>query len=289
LTPLGDPPLFMGFMAGVPFEWTLLKLWPMWLLVNGVLLAIFNIWDQLVFSREERARHGSQLEEVLKHKPLGISGGLNFLFLAGVVAAVYFKGIYNWPWGVQEAIMAAMAAMAYLTTSAANRSANRFSFGPIVEVAVLFVGIFITMAPALQILNSWGSSDREVLGMKFAMGEPWQFFWAAGALSSFLDNAPTYMTMAATAAGMKDVPAEGQYLAQFLTKGPDSASLLAAISCGAVMMGANTYIGNGPNFMVKAIAEENGVRMPSFFGYMAFSGMVLIPLFVVVTVVFFRG
>jgi len=289
LTPLGDPPLFMGFMAGVPFEWTLVSLWPHWLVVNVSLLATFQIWDQVVLGREERARHGSQLEEVLKHEPLGIRGGLNFLFLAGVVAAVYFKGIYNWPWGVQEAIMAAMAVLAYVTTSAANRTANSFSFGPIVEVAVLFVGIFITMAPALQILNAWGSGDREVLGMKFAMGEPWQFFWATGILSGFLDNAPTYMTMAATAAGMKDVPAEGQYLAQFLKISPDSASLLAAISCGAVFMGANTYIGNGPNFMVKAIAEENGVRMPSFFGYMTFSGMILIPLFVVVTVVFFRG
>ena len=289
LTPLGDPPLFMGFMAGVPFGWTLVNLWPMWLLVIGVLLALFNIWDQLVFGREERARHGSQLEEALKHEPLGVSGGLNFLFLAGVVAAVYFKGITNWPWGVQEAIMAAMAVLAYLTTPSANRTANSFSFGPIVEVAVLFVGIFITMAPSLQILNAWGSGEREVLGLTFAMRQPWQFFWAAGALSSFLDNAPTYMTMAATAAGMKQIAAEGQFLAEFLSLGPQSESLLAAISCGAVFMGANTYIGNGPNFMVKAIAEENGVRMPSFFGYMTYSGMILIPLFVVVTIVFFRG
>jgi Na+/H+ antiporter NhaD/arsenite permease-like protein len=289
LTPLGDPPLFMGFTAGVPFTWTLENLWREWLLVNGVLLGVFNIWDQSVFGREERARHGSQLEAALKHEPLGISGGLNFLFLAGVVAAVYFKGIYNWPWGVQEAIMAAMAVLAYLTTPAANRAANSFSFGPIVEVAVLFVGIFITMAPALQILNAWGSGDRDVLGMRFAMDQPWQFFWSTGILSSFLDNAPTYMTMAATAAGREHVAAEGQYLAQFLKMGPESASLLAAISCGAVFMGANTYIGNGPNFMVKAIAEENGVRMPSFFGYMAYSGMILIPLFVVVTIVFFRG
>jgi Na+/H+ antiporter NhaD/arsenite permease-like protein len=289
LTPLGDPPLFMGFTAGVPFEWTLLNLWPMWLLVNAVLLAIFNIWDQSVFGREERARHGSQLEDVMKHEPLGASGGLNFVFLAGVVAAVYFKGIYNWPWGVQEALMAAMAVLAYLTTPAANRAANGFSFGPIVEVAVLFVGIFITMAPALQILNAWGSGQRDVLGMTFTMREPWQFFWITGALSSFLDNAPTYMTLAATAAGMEHVAAEGQYLARFLAIGPEGASLLAAVSCGAVFMGANTYIGNGPNFMVKAIAEESGVRMPSFFGYMAYSGMILIPLFIVVTIVFFRG
>jgi Na+/H+ antiporter NhaD/arsenite permease-like protein len=289
LTPLGDPPLFMGFTAGVPFDWTLWKLWPQWLVVNVALLVTFHIWDAIVFAREEQARPGSQLEEVMKHEPLGISGGLNFLFLGGVVAAVYFKGVYNWPWGVQEGIMAAMAVLAYLTTSQANRAANKFSFGPIIEVAVLFVGIFITMTPALQILNSWGSGNRDVLGMKFGMTEPWQFFWASGILSSFLDNAPTYITMAATASGLKGVQATGQYLREFLDQGEAAEALLAAISCGAVFMGANTYIGNGPNFMVKAIAEENGVKMPSFFGYMLYSGMILIPLFAVVTAVFFRG
>ena len=288
LTPLGDPPLFMGFTAGVPFEWTLLNLWPMWLAVNLTLLVVFHIWDQLVFAREEKERIGSQLEEVMKHEPLGISGGLNFLFLAGVVAAVYFKGVYNWPWGVQEGIMALMAILAYLTTAKANREANKFTFGPIIEVAVLFIGIFITMTPALQILNAWGRGDREVVGRGFGMSEPWQFFWASGGLSSFLDNAPTYITMAATASGLKGVAAEGQYLAEFI-KISGAEALLAAISCGAVFMGANTYIGNGPNFMVKAIAEENGVKMPSFFGYMAYSGAILIPIFIAVTFIFFRG
>ena len=289
LTPLGDPPLFMGFTAGVPFEWTLQHLWPQWLAVNLALLVIFHLWDEVIFNMEEKARPGSQLEEVLKHEPLGIRGGLNFLFLAGVVAAVYFKGVYNWPWGVQEAILAALAALAYLTTAAENRRANKFSFGPILEVAYLFVGIFVTMTPALQILNAWGGGEREVLGMQFTMTRPWQFFWASGSLSSFLDNAPTYITMAATAAGLHHVPARGQYLAEFLAKGPETAALLAAISCGAVFMGANTYIGNGPNFMVKAIAEENGVQMPSFFGYMAYSCGILIPIFVVVTFVFFSS
>ena len=289
LTPLGDPPLFMGFTSGVPFEWTLFNLWPMWLVVNLALLVIFHIWDQLVFAKEEKDRIGSQLEEVMKHEPLGISGGLNFLFLAGVVAAVYFKGVYEWPWGVQEGIMALMAVLAYFTTAQSNRTANKFTFGPILEVAILFLGIFITMAPALQILNAWGRGDREVLGLHFGMSQTWQFFWATGSLSSFLDNAPTYITMAATAAGLKDVTAEGQYLREFLKLGGDAPRLLAAISCGAVFMGANTYIGNGPNFMVKAIADENGVKMPSFFGYMAYSGMILIPIFVAVTVIFFRA
>ncbi len=289
LTPLGDPPLFMGFMKGVPFLWTLEHLWQEWLVVNIALLVIFHIWDEIVFAREEKQRPGSQFEDVMKHEPLGIHGGLNFLFLAGVVAAVYFKGVYNWPWGVQEGIMALMAVLAYGTTAPANRALNKFTFGPIIEVAVLFLGIFVTMAPALQILNAWGGGQRDVLGMQFGLSQPWHFFWASGSLSSFLDNAPTYITMAATAAGLKDVPADGQYLEKFLDLGGDAVPLLAAISCGAVFMGANTYIGNGPNFMVKAIAEENGVKMPSFFGYMLYSGAILIPIFVAVTLLFFRG
>jgi len=147
-------------------------------------------------------------------------------------------------------------------------------------VAVLFAGIFVTMAPALLLLNQHAPS----LGIR----EPWQFFWATGVLSSFLDNAPTYLTFAATACGLDGVGLEGRYLAAYLALGDRATEILAAISTGAVFMGANTYIGNGPNFMVKAIAEENGVPMPSFFGYMAYSGAILIPIFVVVTFVFFR-
>jgi Na+/H+ antiporter NhaD/arsenite permease-like protein len=294
LTPLGDPPLFLGFLKGVPFEWTL-RLWKEWALVNGVLLILFNLWDQRVLAAEERERPGSQLEEVQKHEPLSISGGLNFLFLLGVVATIYAagRGLMNegrpWPFGVQEALMAVLAVLAYATTSRSNREANKFTWTPIVEVAVLFAGIFVTMAPALLILNSWGQGTRDVAGMSFGMTQPWQFFWGSGALSSFLDNAPTYLTFAATASGMEGVSVEGaHYLADFLAKGDAAAALLAAVSCGSVFMGANTYIGNGPNFMVKAIAEENGVKMPSFFGYMAYSVGILIPIFVAVTFVFFR-
>lgn len=297
LTPLGDPPLFMGFLKGVPFEWTLVNLWPQWIVVNVLLLVIFNIWDQMAFAKEEQARPGSQLEEVMKHEPIGINGGLNFLFLLGVVAVIYCSGNIKmpgdkpWPWGMAEGMMAALAIAAYFTTAQENREKNKFTFGPIIEVAVLFIGIFITMAPALLILNAWGQPEngREILGMKFGMKEPWQFFWVSGALSSFLDNAPTYMTMAATACGLKGVAVEGSdYLKTFLAQGPAAARLLMAISCGAVFMGANTYIGNGPNFMVKAIAEENSVKMPSFFGYMVYSCGILIPIFVIVTFVFFR-
>jgi Na+/H+ antiporter NhaD/arsenite permease-like protein len=292
LTPLGDPPLFLGFLKGVPFEWTL-GLWRQWLIVNGALLVVFHVWDQIALNREERERPGPQLEEVQRHEPLRVQGLVNFLFLAGVVAAIYAsgRGLGNqgspWPYGVQEGIMAGLALAAYALTPGENRTRNRFTFGPIVEVAVLFAGIFITMAPALVILNAWGQGQRQVLGAEFGLSLPWQFFWITGGLSSFLDNAPTYLTFAATACGLEGVAAEGRYLETFLNKGPDAVRLLAAISCGAVFMGANTYIGNGPNFMVKAIAEENGVPMPSFFGYMLYSGCILLPLFVVVTFLFF--
>jgi len=294
LTPLGDPPLFLGFLKGVPFLWTLENLWPHWLVVNLGLLGIFQFWDQAIFNREEKERPGSQLEEVQVHAPLKLNGMLNFAFLAGVVLTIYAsgQGMFNdgnpWPYGIQEGIMTLLAVVAYLTTSPAYRENNKFTFGPIIEVAVLFIGIFITMAPALQILNAWGRGDRPDLG-EMAIVAPWQYFWATGTLSSFLDNAPTYLTFAATACGMKGVDAEGsRYMLEFLQQ-PGSAKLLQAISAGAVFMGANTYIGNGPNFMVKAIAEENGVKMPSFFGYMAYSMGVLVPLFIVVTILFFRG
>jgi Na+/H+ antiporter NhaD/arsenite permease-like protein len=284
LTPLGDPPLFLGFLKGVPFTWTF-RLWPEWLLVNGALLVIFNVWDQRVLAREERERPGSQLEAVLEHEPLGIEGARNFGFLGAIVAIIFAAGSgagnagAPWPFGVQEGLMLLATGLAYATTPGRIRSANSFGFGPIIEVAVLFAGIFVTMAPALLLLNANAK--------QFGITEPWHFFWVTGVLSSFLDNAPTYLTFAATACGLDGIALEGRYLAEYLALGPRAVETLAAISTGAVFMGANTYIGNGPNFMVKAIAEENGVPMPSFFGYMAYSGAVLIPLFVIVTFVIF--
>jgi Na+/H+ antiporter NhaD/arsenite permease-like protein len=277
LTPLGDPPLFLGFLKGVPFEWTL-SLWKEWALVNGALLVLFNVWDQRVLDAEELARPGSQLEEVMHHEPLRIEGKRNFFLLAGVIASIYLGGRMGWRYGVQEAAMAALAVGAFVLTPAKLRSDNGFTWGPIVEVAVLFAGIFVTMAPALLVLNAHAGT----LGVR----EPWQFYWASGALSSFLDNAPTYLTFSATASGLHGIAVEGRYMAELLAQGDTAAKIVAAISCGSVMMGANSYIGNGPNFMVKAIAEDAGVRMPSFFGYMAYSVGILIPLFVVVTFVF---
>ncbi len=288
LTPLGDPPLFLGFLEGVPFEWTL-RLWKEWAFVNGALLVIFNLLDQRIFNQEEQERPGSQLEEVMQHEPLRVSGLHNLALLAGVVAVIYAagKGLGasdgRWPAGMQEALLVLLGVVSYFTTSKQIHADNRFSFGPINEVAILFAGIFVTMTPALLILNAQGS--------KLGVDQPWEYFWAAGALSSFLDNAPTYLTFAATACGAHGIDtSQSGYMARFLAL-PNNAQaeqILAAISCGAVFMGANTYIGNGPNFMVKAIAEESGVRMPGFFGYMAYAACILIPLFIGVTLAFFR-
>jgi Na+/H+ antiporter NhaD/arsenite permease-like protein len=284
LTPLGDPPLFLGFLKGVPFEWTF-RLWKGWLFVNGLLLVLFNVWDQVVFAREEKARPGSQLEEVQQHEPLEIEGRRNFFFLGAGVATIVAAGNglgsggAGWPFGIQEGLLLAIALIAYISTPQAYRAANAFAFGPIIEVALLFAGIFVTMAPALLLLNANAA--------EFGLERPWQFFWATGLLSSFLDNAPTYLTFAATACGLQGIALDGLYLRELIAHGPEAERILAAISAGAVMMGANSYIGNGPNFMVKAIAEADGVEMPSFFGYMAYSCGILLPLFALVTVVFF--
>jgi len=286
LTPIGDPPLLLGFLKGVPFDWTL-RLWPQWLTATAVLLVIFNVWDQVVFDREERARPGSQLE------PLRVRGAASTAALAGVLVTIISAGRAAaggrpWALGVQEAVIALLAVTAYLATPREARERNAFTFGPLIEVAVLFAGIFATMAPVLEILNAWSQGARTVLGMSFGVSQPWQFFWSAGALSSVLDNAPTYLAFAASAAGLQGVPAHGPFIGA-LTLDPETARILAAIATGSVFMGANTYIGNAPNFMVKSIAEENGVKMPSFFGYTAYSCGILLPIFVAISLLFFRS
>jgi Na+/H+ antiporter NhaD/arsenite permease-like protein len=261
LTPLGDPPLFLGYLAGVPFGWTL-RLWPQWGLMLVVLLAAYFVYDSVQFAREPLAairRDRAQVE------PLRVRGGLNAVWLAGVVLGVAFL---HAPW--RELAIVTLAAVSLTLTPSRIRRDNGFSAGPMVEVAVLFAGIFLTMIPALDLLRLRGDE----LGVRV----PWQFFWASGALSSFLDNAPTYLTFLALGQALR-LPAEVVGV---------PTEILAAISVGSVAMGANTYIGNAPNFMVKAIAEEAGVKMPGFFGYMLYSGAILLPLFVVVTLVFFR-
>ena len=288
LTPLGDPPLFLGFLKGVPFAWTF-RLWKEWLFVNGLLLVMFYAWDRLVWIRDAKESAINQQDLPSTVEKLSIAGGHNILLLAGVVAAIFCSGNgigtggTPWPKGLQEGCMALLAAISYFSTSREIHRSNRFSFTPINEVAIIFAGIFVTMIPALLLLNANGKS--------LGVSEPWQFFWISGLLSSVLDNAPTYLTFAATACGIHGVQVgDKPYLAEFLALPPAvrANELLAAISCGSVFMGANTYIGNGPNFMVKAIAEESGVKMPSFFGYMLYSGTILIPIFVLVTLVFFR-
>jgi Na+/H+ antiporter NhaD/arsenite permease-like protein len=264
LTPIGDPPLLLGFLKGVPFRWTL-QLWPQWLFVNGVLLVIFNVWDQWALNKDERELPGSQHEEVLMHEPLRVQGAVELLALVGVLATVLMGG--------SALIVALLAVIGYLGGSAERREKNAFTWGPIIEVAILFAAIFVTMAPMLEILNANAAS----LGLR----TPTQFFWTTGALSSVLDNAPTYLAFASAAAGLQNIPPHGAYV------GAIDPRILAAISTGAVFMGANTYIGNAPNFMVKAIAEESGVKMPSFFGYMVYSVGILIPLFVVVSLILF--
>jgi Na+/H+ antiporter NhaD/arsenite permease-like protein len=261
LTPLGDPPLFLGYLQGVPFTWTF-RLWTPWLFMVGVLLGIYFVWDSTQYTHEPLAalrRDRTQFE------PLRIRGGANAVWLAGVVLAV---ALLHAP--AREAVIVGLAALSLWLTPAPLRRANGFTYSPIVEVAVLFFGIFLTMIPALELLRLRGGE----LGVR----EPWQFFWASGVLSSFLDNAPTYLTFLALGQGLR--------LADEIVGVPHA--ILAAISVGAVAMGANTYIGNAPNFMVKAVAEEAGVKMPSFFGYLMFSGAILLPVFAVATVLFFR-
>ncbi len=276
LTPLGDPPLFLGFLRGVPFLWTL-RLWKIWLLVNGALLLIFFIIDSTVFRREDIARPGDLDKIAIEHEvPVSIAGRRNFLYLAGMIAVLLLSGTFSLPIGVAELAMLSMGALSWWTTPMPYRRENDFSWAPIVEVAVLFSGIFATMIPALEILNARGG--------ELGATRPWQFFWASGLLSSFLDNAPTYLTFASTASGLLGTSASN--LSELLTK-VEGAGLLTAIAAGSVLMGANTYVGNGPNFMVKAIAEQSGVRMPNFFHYMAWSGAILIPLFFGVTFLFF--
>jgi Na+/H+ antiporter NhaD/arsenite permease-like protein len=277
LTPLGDPPLFLGFLRGVPFPWTL-RLWPVWLFVVGALLMVFYVVDSTLFRREDLETPGDLDEVAVKHAvPLHVEGKWNLLWLGGVVAVLAASGSLGLPAGVQEGGMLLMAGLSWVTTPRPLRAENGFTWGPILEVAALFAGIFATMVPALALLQARGGE----LGIR----TPAQYFWASGILSSFLDNAPTYLTFASTASGL--LGTDAGHLDQ-LAASAGGAPLLAAISAGSVLMGANTYIGNGPNFMVKAIAEQGGVRMPGFFGYMAWSGAVLIPLFVAVTFLFFR-
>ncbi len=291
LTPLGDPPLFLGFLRGVPFTWTF-RLAAPWALVNGVLLSLFAIIDRVIAAREKR---NSRKAAGISHfpaslqEPLRLDGAINLFWLLGIVVVVFVMGTYGTPlFGdsyirslVQVLGMLGCGALSLVSTKREIHEANRFNWAPIIEVAVVFIGVFVTMIPALSFLGERGAS----LGIT----KPWQFFWASGALSSVLDNAPTYLTFASLAVGVTNSAGASLSVENLgaLAFHPSGQHLLEAVSCGAVFMGAITYIGNGPNFIVKAIAEQHHVRMPSFFGYTAWSIAILVPLFGLVSHIFF--
>ncbi len=279
LLPIGDPPLFLGYLLGVPFLYTT-TFWKEWLFVNGLLLVIYYFWDRFWYYPHEIV--ADIIRDETQVRPLQISGLWPNVFLLGSVVlsvALLDPGkpfpATDWhPWiYLREIVQLFLVAISLSLGSRRLREANNFNYHAIVEVAALFFGIFITMQPALQILALRGPS----LGLV----EPWHFFWFTGGLSSVLDNAPTYVVFFTTAQSVTTkmglpLPIAGV-----------AEPLLAALSLGAVFMGANTYIGNGPNFMVRAIAEKSGVKMPGFFGYLLYSGAILIPIFILTTYLFF--
>jgi Na+/H+ antiporter NhaD/arsenite permease-like protein len=266
LTPLGDPPLFLGFLKGVPFFWTL-RLIPFWFFAVAILLIIAYFFDSYFIKREDPETFLAGLDE-RSGKRVEIKGKINLLFLLMVIGAFFIPPIFR------EVVMIAAAGLSIYFTPVVMREENAFTYHPIIEVALLFIGIFVTMVPVLAIL--------QVNGSRMGVSEPWHFFWASGSLSSFLDNAPTYLVFMATAQSV----AHAKGIMTGLIVGVPEV-YLRAISVGSVFMGANSYIGNGPNFMVKAICEENEINMPSFFGYMAWSVGILIPIFVLITFIFF--
>ena len=281
LTPLGDPPLFLLYLRGAEFTW-FLSLLPIWAFVGISLLVIYFLLDTYYYTKREALEH--LMHDAREQEPIRIDGNINFLWLACVVASVMFinsgyipaMGEEHAPIYIKllrEIVLVAIIFLSLYTTKKQVREANHYSWAPIIEVAVLFVGIFATMTPALIYLNANAAN----LGLT----QPWQFYYSAGTLSSFLDNAPTAVAFHSVATGLP------------MTEGVPMVAgvqevLLKAIATASVFFGAMTYIGNGPNFMVKAIAEESGLRMPSFFGYMfKFSLVVLLPLYIIIQLIFF--
>ncbi|OGX11829.1 MAG: hypothetical protein A2351_00245 [Omnitrophica bacterium RIFOXYB12_FULL_50_7] len=259
LTPLGDPPLFLGFLLGVPFFWTI-KLFPFWSIALVILLGIFFCIDHHAFAHESRRQQIQSKSDI----PVSLKGLRNLGCLLAIILAVFLPSPFR------EIIMVVAALVSLRITPKTYHEANGFNFDPILEVAILFLGIFITMEPTLEILY--------LRGAELGITQPWQFFWATGGFSSVLDNAPTYLTFVALGQGLK--------LGGSILNLPEA--ILAAVSVGAVFFGAMTYIGNAPNFMVRSIAQHRGWKMPSFFGYMAWSVGILLPLFLVITLIFFR-
>ena len=309
LTPLGDPPLFLGFLHGVPFFWVTTGILRHMLTVTALLLVVFFVLDSRAVKKEEAALTPEGAPGDVRVEGRGgsvrLEGTHNLLFLLAIMGSVLFSGsvklgsipvfghvhleIQNL---IRDVALLAVGLLSLKTTSKIVREKNSFSWGPIQEVAYLFAGIFMTIIPALKILQA--GEHGALAGLIRAVNDPMHYFWATGILSSFLDNAPTYLTFFNTALGSLGVP-ESAVPGLLGYQGPELFSheftyRLEAISAGAVFMGANTYIGNAPNFMVKAIAEEAGIAMPSFFGYMIrYSIPILIPIFFLVGILFFRG
>lgn len=294
LTPIGDPPLLMGFMRGVPFFWSM-HLFPILIFNMAILLTVFYFLDRRAYRKDIAS--GQKPDISKPGTQLKINGLHNVIFLIMIVAAVILSGMLpslpafqdaagnvrgmhifgevqlSYPSFIEIALILLAAFLSFRTTNPQIRTENHFTWGAIKEVAVLFIGIFITMQPALMLLKA--------MGPKLGITEPFQMFWATGMLSSFLDNTPTYLVFLTTAGTL------GFTQGIATTVGMIPVKMLTAISCGAVFMGANTYIGNAPNFMVKSISDENGIRMPSFFGYMLWSLVFLVPVFLIDTLVFF--
>jgi Na+/H+ antiporter NhaD/arsenite permease-like protein len=262
LTPIGDPPLFMGFLKGVPFFWSL-KLFPIWLFEISVVLLIFFIWDSITLKNEKYPEALAKEEEKIL-----IYGKRNFIYLGLILLAVI---LLHFPF--REIVQWTAAILSLKTTPKRIREDNEFTFHPAEEVAIVFAGIFATMTPVLDYLKD--NAD------KFGISEPWQFFFLTGALSSFLDNAPTYLTFFSLAQGLSEKFGLTPQVAGVWEP------FLKAISCGSVFFGANTYIGNAPNFMVKSISEEMRIKAPNFIAYLLYSFLILLPSFFAVAFIFF--
>ena len=291
LTPLGDPPLFLGFLHGVSFFWTTKHLFFPMLLTSVILLIIYLVLDTLLYRKEMATRPVTATKTVQKSEPLTIEGLFNFVLLGVVIAMVLLSGfwkpgivlnIYGVPVEFQNIVRDVMliitAFVSLKTTEQSSRRANGFTWFPIEEVGKLFIGIFITMIAPIAILKAGksGALHSLISLVSTPEGEPVNsmYFWLTGMLSSFLDNAPTYLVFFNTAGGDANILME-------------HVDTLLAVSMGAVFMGANSYIGNAPNFMVRSIAEDQGVKMPSFFGYLLWSFSILIPVFILLTILFF--
>jgi Na+/H+ antiporter NhaD/arsenite permease-like protein len=299
LTPLGDPPLFLGFLHGVSFFWTF-HIIPQMLCISLFLLIIYFLMDTYFYRKESKSPETvtvrPAVDTVNKTVRLSLDGKLNFLFLAGIVGAVLFSGMVDWgaintlgvhrgiqDW-IRDFLLIVMGVLSLATTSATIRQDNDFTWFPIQEVAYLFIGIFITMIPCLLILKA--GANGALAFLIEGVSTPRHYFWVTGALSSFLDNAPTYLTFFNTALGSFFAGLnEAQSVPLLMT---EKAIYLKAVSAGAVFFGACSYIGNAPNFMVRSISEEAGTPMPSFFGYiLKYSLVYLIPGFIVITLIFF--